>query len=132
MNDKLLKKLEIMIEAEKAVNTGHHTAYDDHGNYYEEGWKQGRIEVLQLLFDHLSSDVVETVKQQLLDAGMKEEEFKVQDCDLHVPVTPISEKWRKTYKHKEYVESYWSNEDRHSWYRIPFANMGDYIKSKFQ
>lgn len=130
--DKLLQKLEGMIKAEKAVDTGHHTSYDDMGNYYEEGWKQGRLEVLQELFDHLSSNVVSTVKQQLLDAGMKEDEFNVQTSDLHVPVTPISEKWRKTYKHKDYVNYYWSDIDRCGWYQIPFANMGDYIKSNFQ
>lgn len=132
MNDKLLQKLQGMIEAEKAVDTGHHTSYDDMGNYYEEGWKQGRLEVLQELFDHLSSDVVANVKKQLLDAGMKEEEFNVHTTDLHVSVTPISRDWYETYKHKDFVEYYWSNEDRHGWYRVPFANMGDYIKHKFQ
>lgn len=132
MDDKLIQKLQAMIEAQEAVDTGHHTSYDDHGNYYEEGLKQGKLEILKELFDHLSSDVVATVKQQLLDAGMKEDEFNMQTYDLHVPVTPISEKWLKTYKHKDYVDSYWSNIDRHSWYKIPFANMGEYIKSKFQ
>lgn len=132
MDDKLLQKLQGMIEAEKAVDTGHHTSYDDHGNYYEEGLKQGRLEILQELFDHLSSDVVATVKKQLLDAGMKEDEFNVQADDLHVPVTHISREWLKTYKHKDYVNYYWSNVDSRGWYKIPFANMGDYIKSKFQ
>lgn len=128
--DKLIKKLESMIKIEQAVDTGHHTGYDDMGNYYEEGMKIGRIEVLQELFDHLSSNVVATVKQQLLDAGMEEDDFNAKDCDLHVPVTPISQKWLKTYKHKDYVKYYWSTEDRRGWYAIPFANMGDYIESR--
>lgn len=125
MGDKLLQKLQGMIEAEKAVDTGHHTSYDDHGNYYEEGWKQGRLEVLQELFDHLSSDVVSSVKQQLLDAGLNEDEISAQGCDLHIPVTPISQAWLKKYKHKDYVDYYWSNADRRGWYKIPFANMGE-------
>jgi hypothetical protein len=129
--DRLLQKLEEMITAEKSINTGYDTSYDDMGNYYDEGRKEGRIELLQEIFDHLSSDTIAIVKQQLLEAGMKEEEFNMQASDLHIPVTPISKNWLKKYKHKDYVTYYWSDTDRHGWYQVPFATMGDYIKSKF-
>lgn len=122
--DRLLQKLEGMIKAEKAVDTGHHTAYDDHGNYYEEGWKEGRLEVLQEFFDHLSSNVASQAKRQLIDAGIQAEEFDTWASDLHVLVTPISEKWLKTYKHKKYVKIFWT-EDKRRWYNIPFGNMDD-------
>jgi hypothetical protein len=128
--DKILQKLDGMIKVEKAVDTGHHTAYDDHGNYFEEGVKVGRLEVLEELFDHLGSDVVSTVKQQLLVAGMKADEFDTWASDLYVLVTPISEKWLKTYKHKSYVKIFRSKMDGRRWYDIPFGNMDDYIKSK--
>jgi hypothetical protein len=47
--DELIKKLNEMLENEKTRFTGHVDCYDDNGNYYEEGMKDGKIEILQEL-----------------------------------------------------------------------------------
>jgi hypothetical protein len=52
--DELIKKLNEMLESEKSCETGHTDSYDDNGNYYAEGIKDGKIELIEELLKLLT------------------------------------------------------------------------------
>lgn len=62
-----------------------------------------------------------TVREQLLEAGIKEDELGNWCSDLYVKVTPISEKFIDNYEFKCNVTKFICNIDKELWYDIPFA-----------
>lgn len=62
-----------------------------------------------------------TMKKELLNLGMKEEEIGNWCSDLHVLKNDISEKFVSGYEFKQNVTAFRSEIDRKMWYDIPFA-----------
>ena len=62
-----------------------------------------------------------TIKQQLLNLGMKEEEIGNWCSDLHVLKNDISTKFINEYEFKQNVKTFRSEIDGSIWYDVPFA-----------
>lgn len=64
---------------------------------------------------------MKTVKEQLLELGMNENEIDNHESDLYVLKNEISVKWLATYEHKNSVTIFIDEIDKVYWYDIPFA-----------
>ena len=64
---------------------------------------------------------MKTIKQQLLMAGMVEEDFSNHYSDLYVRVTPISKSFVAAYEFKNLVTMFIDNIEHVPFYEIPFA-----------
>ena len=62
-----------------------------------------------------------SIKQQLLELGMKQEEIDNYCSDLYVLKNSISEKFVSEYEFKNIVITFRSELDGKLWYEIPFA-----------
>lgn len=62
-----------------------------------------------------------SVRDQLLEAGMKAEDLGNWCSDLYVKKTPISENFVNNYEFKCNVRTFRCNIDNKTWYDIPFA-----------
>jgi hypothetical protein len=71
-----------------------------------------------------------TIKQQLLEKGMKEEHFDNWASDLYVLKNDISTEWINSYEYKNQVKPFRSETDKGIWYEIPFGYIPEYIESK--
>lgn len=67
-----------------------------------------------------------TIRQQLLQLGMKETEIDNHESDLYVLKNEVTEKWLKGYEHKQNVKSFISETDGKQWYEIPFGYMPEH------
>ena len=65
--------------------------------------------------------MTKTIKQQLLELGMKQEELGNYCSDLHVLKNSISESFVSGYEFKQNVTTFRSQIDGKIWYDIPFA-----------
>jgi len=65
--------------------------------------------------------MTKTIKQQLLELGIKQEELGNYCSDLHVLKNSISESFVSGYEFKQNVTTFRSQIDGKIWYDIPFA-----------
>ena len=70
-----------------------------------------------------------TIKEQLLELGMKPEEIDSHCSDLYVLKNSISDKFVSSYEFKQNVKSFRSELDGKIWYEIPFAYT-EYYKNR--
>ena len=70
-----------------------------------------------------------TIKEQLLELGMKQEEIDNHCSDLYVLKNSISEKFVSEYKFKSIVKPFRSEIDGKIWYDMPFAYV-EYYKNR--
>jgi len=73
--------------------------------------------------------MIKTIKQQLSELGMKEEELGNYCSDLHVLKNSISESFVSGYEFKQNVKPFRSELDGKIWYDIPFAYT-EYYKNR--
>lgn len=71
-----------------------------------------------------------TIKQQLVNAGMKESEIDTYSSDLYVLVNEVSKEWLSTYEFKVNVTTFRSELDGKLWYDIPFGYIAEYKENK--
>lgn len=62
-----------------------------------------------------------TIKQQLLLAGMKENEIDNHESDLYVLKNEVSTKFIESYEFKSNVTTFIDEIDNVQWYDFPFA-----------
>jgi len=75
--------------------------------------------------------MTKTVKQQLLELGMKPEQIDSHCSDLYVLKNPISDKFVSEYQFKNIVTTFRSELNRiEAWYEIPFAYTEYYDERK--
>lgn len=72
------------------------------------------------------------VKEDLIELGMKPEEFDTHESDLYVKKTPIADKYLETYKYKDSVTTFKNNKEPKGeiWYDFSFANDEFWDKKK--
>ena len=70
-----------------------------------------------------------TIKEQLLELGMKPEEIDSHCSDLYVLKNSISDKFVSEYEFKSIVTTFRSELDKKLWYEIPFAYT-EYYKNR--
>lgn len=71
-----------------------------------------------------------TVKEQLLQLGMKEEHIDTHESDLYVLKNDTSEKWLSEYEFKGSVETFISEIDGQVWYDIPFGYANEHYANR--
>jgi len=69
-----------------------------------------------------------TIKEQLLELGMKPEEIDSHCSDLYVLKNSISDKFVSGYEFKQNVKTFVDDIDHVLWYEIPFAYVKHYQK----
>ncbi len=62
-----------------------------------------------------------TIKEQLIQLGMKPEEIDNHCSDLYVKKNAISEKFVAEYEFKQNVKTFTDEIEHKIWYEIPFA-----------
>ena len=62
-----------------------------------------------------------SMKEQMLEAGVKPDDIRTWCSDLHVKSTETSRKVLETYRLKGNVEPFVSRIDNTQWFDIPFA-----------
>ena len=70
-----------------------------------------------------------TIREQLLELGMKQEEIDNHCSDLYVLKNFISDKFVSEYEFKSIVTTFRSELDKKLWYEIPFAYT-EYYKNR--
>lgn len=73
-----------------------------------------------------------TIKQQLLNLGMKENEIDNHESDLYVLKNAISENFISTYEFKQNVETFKDEIDKDIWYVIPFGYMPEHMAKRIK
>ena len=73
--------------------------------------------------------MAKTIKEQLLELGMKPEEIDSHCSDLYVLKNSISDKFVSGYEFKQNVKSFRSELDGKIWYEILFAYT-EYYKNR--
>jgi len=83
------------------------------------------------ILNYESKMVVKTIKEQLLDLGMEENEIDSHESDLYVLKNPISLKWLMGYEFKQNVTEFRSQIDNKIWFDIPFGYANEHHKEKY-
>lgn len=73
-----------------------------------------------------------TIKQQLLEAGVTEEQIDTHESDLYVLKNDISMAWLESYEFKASVTTFRSQIDNQIWYDIPFGYANEYYAKRKQ
>ena len=63
-----------------------------------------------------------TIKDELLELGMKPDEIRTWCSDLHVKSTEVSRAYIESYRFKDNVVAFRSRLDNTLWFNIPFAH----------
>jgi len=71
-----------------------------------------------------------TIKEELIQLGMKPEEIDNHCSDLYVKKNAISEKFVSEYEFKNIVKTFVDDIEHKLWYEIPFAYTEYYKKNK--
>jgi len=71
-----------------------------------------------------------TIKEQLIQLGMRPEEISNHESDLYVLKNKISEKFVLEYKFKQNVSTFISQIDKEIWYDIPFGYMPEHYAQR--
>ena len=71
-----------------------------------------------------------TIKGELLQLGMKENEIDSNYSDLYLLKNDISTKWIESYDFKKQVTTFVSEIDNKVWYEIPFGRFNEYVQDK--
>jgi len=70
-----------------------------------------------------------TIREQLLELGMKQEEIDNHCSDLYVLKNSISDKFVSEYEFKQNVKTFVDDIEHKLWYEIPFAYT-EYYKNR--
>ena len=71
-----------------------------------------------------------TIKEQLLELGMKESEISNHESDLYILKNEISDQFVQQYEFKQNVTVFRSEIDGLLWYEIPFGYMPEHMQNK--
>lgn len=73
---------------------------------------------------------MESIRKQLLNAGMDEKEIDNHESDLYVKVNDVSKKWLESYEYKTQVTTFIDEIEKKPWFEVPFGYMPEHYEKR--